>query len=449
VDVYPPTDEGPRAPGRHRAGPARKSPRSARSSRPRRGRHRISKRRGRPTPPRKAPKRRRWIGFRRVAVRGLIVLAAIGVTAVAVSILALNRSDPPRESTKGVDATPVSAEASTTLIVGSDEEGAAAWMALLTHDPVEERGAVVYIPAHTAVEVPGRGLQGLADALQSGGMPLLMLSTENFLGADIDFYVRLAPADTHALLEELGPLTVDVPDEVRIASARGTARLVVNQGQQDLTPPSLTDLLYVTGIEGDDVELGGRHLAFWEALFEAYRSDPYALRRALVSGGDALANGNASGAEYASVLEALARLPSQNVRLTILPVRQVSVGGAELYAADAEEISGFLRDTMPSSTAGRYETDIQILNGNGQPGVGRDVAELLVGRGFRVVRSGNAAGFGHRRTLIVAYDPSAEARKTAQRARRLLGVGKVLVSAQEQGIVDLTVVVGRDFLREH
>jgi hypothetical protein len=207
--------------------------------------------------------------------------------------------------------------------------------------------------------------------------------------------------------------------------------------------------LYVTGIEGDDVELGGRHLAFWEALFEAYRSDPYALRRALVSGGDALANGNASGAEYASVLEALARLPSQNVRLTILPVRQVSVGGAELYAADAEEISGFLRDTMPSSTAGRYETDIQILNGNGQPGVGRDVAELLVGRGFRVVRSGNAAGFGHRRTLIVAYDPSAEARKTAQRARRLLGVGKVLVSAQEQGIVDLTVVVGRDFLREH
>jgi hypothetical protein len=364
------------------------------------------------------------------------------------SILVFNRPDAPQGNTKGVDATPVSAEASTALIVGSNEDGGAAWMALLTHDPVEDRGAVVFIPAHTAVEVPGQGLQGLGDALESGGMPLLALSTENFLGTDIDLYVRLGPADAHALLNELGPLTVDVPSEVRIASG-GTPRMLVNQGPQELTPTTLTDLLYVTGMEGDDVELGGRHLAFWEALFEAYRTDPSALRQALVKAGDALARGNASEAEYASVFEALATLPSHNVRLTILPVRQVSVGGAELYAVNADEISGFLRDTIPSSTAGRYQTDIQILNGNGEPGVGRDVAQLLVGRGFRLVRSGNAAGFGHRRTLIVTYDPSAEARKTAERARRLLGVGQVLVSAQEQGIVDLTIVVGRDFLREH
>jgi hypothetical protein len=384
-----------------------------------------------------------------VALRGLIVVAVVGGLAVAASILVSDRADAPREDTRGVAATPVSAEASTALIVGSNEDGTAAWMALLTHDPVQERGAVVYIPAHTAVEVPGRGLQGLGDALESGGMPLLMLSTENFLAVDIDLFVRLSPADARALSEELGPLTIDVPTEVRTASAGGTARIVLDEGRKELRAASLTDLLYVIGMEGDDVELGGRHLAFWEALFEAYRSDPSALSRALVRAGDALATGNASGAELATVLEALASLPSQNLTLTILPVRQVSVGGAELYAADADEISGFLRDTLPQATAGRYGTDIQILNGNGEPGVGKDVADVLVGRGFRLVRSGNAAGFGHRRTLIVTYDPSAEARKAAHRARRLLGVGQVLVSAQEQGIVDLTIVVGRDFLREH
>jgi hypothetical protein len=448
VDVYGPADEGRRAAGRHRAGPARRTPRSARSSRPRRGRHRISKRGGRPTPPRNAPKRRRWVRFRRMAVRGLVLVAAISGLALAVSILVSHRSDAPRETTRGVATTPVAAEASTALIVGSNEDGAASWMTLLTHDPVEGRGAVVYIPTHTAVEVPGRGLQGLGDALESGGMPLLMLSTENFLGADIDLFVRLRAADAHAFLNELGPLTVDVPNEVRTASASGTARMVVDDGRQKLGPTALTDVLYAIGMDGDDVELGGRHLAFWEGLFEAYRSDPSALRQALVRAGDALATGNASGAEFGSLLEALASLPSQNVRLTILPVRQVSVGGAELYAADADEISRFLRDTLPAK-AGRYETDIQILNGNGEPGVGRDAADLLVGRGFRLVRSGNAAEFGHRRTLIVTYDPSAGARKAAQRARRLLGVGQVLVSAQEQGIVDLTVVVGRDFLREH
>jgi hypothetical protein len=384
-----------------------------------------------------------------VALRGLIVVAVVGGLAVAASILVSDRADAPREDTRGVAATPVSAEASTALIVGSNEDGTAAWMALLTHDPVQERGAVVYIPAHTAVEVPGRGLQGLGDALESGGMPLLMLSTENFLAVDIDLFVRLSPADARALSDELGPLTIDVPTEVRTASAGGTARIVLDEGRKELRAAALTELLYVIGMEGDDVELGGRHLAFWEALFEAYRSDPSALSRALVRAGDAPATGNASGAELATVFEALASLPSQNLTLTILPVRQVSVGGAELYAADADEISGFLRDTLPQATAGRYGTDIQILNGNGEPGVGKDVADVLVGRGFRLVRSGNAAGFGHRRTLIVTYDPSAEARKAAHRARRLLGVGQVLVSAQEQGIVDLTIVVGRDFLREH
>jgi hypothetical protein len=30
--------------------------------------------------------------------------------------------------------------------------------------------------------------------------------------------------------------------------------------------------------------------------------------------------------------------------------------------------------------------------------------------------------------------------------RRLLGVGKVQVSVQQQGIVDLTIVVGEDFV---
>ena len=384
-----------------------------------------------------------------MALRGLIVVAVVGGLAVAASILVSDRADAPREDTRGVAATPVSAEASTALIVGSNEDGTAAWMALLTHDPVQERGAVVYIPAHTAVEVPGRGLQGLGDALESGGMPLLMLSTENFLAVDIDLFVRLSPAGARALLGELGPLTIAVPAEVRTASAGGTARIVLDEGRKELRAAALTELLYVIGMEGDDVELGGRHLAFWEALFEAYRSDPSALSRALLRAGDAPATGNASGAELATVFEALASLPSQNLTLTILPVRQVSVGGAELYAADADEISGFLRDTLPQATAGRYGTDIQILNGNGEPGVGKDVADVLVGRGFRLVRSGNAAGFGHRRTLIVTYDPSAEARKAAHRARRLLGVGQVLVSAQEQGIVDLTIVVGRDFLREH
>jgi hypothetical protein len=357
--------------------------------------------------------------------------------------------DPPVRHAADAPTTPVSAEATTTLVVGSNKGGAASWMTLLTVDPQRHRGAVVYIPAHTAAEVAGQGLQGLGEALRVGGRRLLLLSAENFLGARIDHYVGLTRADSRSLFDGMGPLSVDVPADVRVATGGGNARLVLNEGGQGLSRRRLTDLLYVVGLEGDDVELGGRHLAFWEALLDRVRRNPAAVRRAVAQAGDAFDGGDAHAADYASVLSSLGSLPPEAVRLTILPVRQVSVGGAELYAADQDEMTQFLRDTLPLSSAGGYETDIQILNGNGEPGVGREAAELLLGRGFRLVRSGNAADFDHRRTLIVTYDTSARGRRLAQRARRLLGVGQVLVSAQEQGIVDLTIVVGRDFLREH
>ena len=51
-----------------------------------------------------------------------------------------------------------------------------------------------------------------------------------------------------------------------------------------------------------------------------------------------------------------------------------------------------------------------------------------------------------KRTLIVTYDGSDEGQALAEQARRLLRVGRIQISAQQQGIVDLTIVVGEDFL---
>jgi polyisoprenyl-teichoic acid--peptidoglycan teichoic acid transferase len=127
----------------------------------------------------------------------------------------------------------------------------------------------------------------------------------------------------------------------------------------------------------------------------------------------------------------------------------VSVGGSELYEADAEEVEAFMEETLTSFDASGEVVEVQVLNGNGVPGIGQHVAEALAGKGFRVALGGNAQNFKHSETEIVTYDASPDGIAAAERARELLGVGRVLVSAQEQGIVsvDLTIVVGKDFLR--
>ncbi len=106
-----------------------------------------------------------------------------------------------------------------------------------------------------------------------------------------------------------------------------------------------------------------------------------------------------------------------------------------------------MEETLGSKPSLGEEVRVQILNGNGVPGIGEEVAEKLSQENFRVLLSGNARSLDYKTTLIVTYDSSEEGLAMAERARSLLGVGEVQVSAQGQGIVDLTIVVGKDFLR--
>jgi hypothetical protein len=153
-----------------------------------------------------------------------------------------------------------------------------------------------------------------------------------------------------------------------------------------------------------------------------------------------------STAGLARLFERIATLPSDRLTLTVLPVEQVGVGGSELYDTSQEELDGFVDETLSGATTPEQFT-VQVLNGVGTPGVGEKVAKALIGEGYRVTLTGNVDGFGEPKTLIVTYDPSPDGIAAAERARRLLGAGEVQVSGQGQVSVDMTIVVGKDFLK--
>ena len=379
------------------------------------------------------------------------VLAAVGILLGAGLIFLLAREvttpDPePTPTFAQEDAGPI-----VTLLFGTKEasEGGAQtiWAAILSYDPDEKRGAVGYIPAHTASEIPGRGLQGLGDAFESGGVPLLLVTAENLLGIGIDRYLQISDGDAQVLFQKLGPLSVEVPDEVRVSAGPGRTRLLFVAGQQRLPASFLRDLLYTLGTDADDIDLGSRHIAFWDALFDTFSADPDALGGVFRGAEDVLADSDASAEEHAEFFTALAALAPEDRAIRALTVTPLEVPGNRLYASDAAEIASFVQEVVGTDAGNEDETRVQILNGNGIPGIGEEVATRLVGEGFRVILSGNAKRLDYEKTLIITYDPSPEGQALARRARELLGVGEVQVSTQDQGIVDLTIVVGKDFQR--
>lgn len=413
----------------------------------------LFKRRPRRAP---GPRRRALRERRRRARRRLGALGVAGAAVAVVATLGLGALDRGGQGRPGAPSPSVAAPAMkppdplrTTLVFGTREDDQAAgavWLALVGLNHRTGQGAVVYIPADTGVEVPGRGLGGVGGAFASGGAPLLLASAESLLGIEIDSYLELSDRDARVLFGVLGELSVDVPADVRVAAGRGQARLLLAAGRQTLSPEFLVRLLYTVGLDANELDLGSRHVAFWDALLDAYRPAPASLAAALERAASALRESDAPVGEHAAALAGLARLDEADLTIALLPVQALGVGGSELYATSPAELTDFLGQALGARPGLEDEVRVQVLNGNGVPGIGQQVAARLGEAGLRVFLSGNASRLNHRTTKIVVYDPGPEARALAEQVRALLGVGEILVSVQRQGIVDLTIIVGRDFL---
>ena len=370
-----------------------------------------------------------------------LVLAIVGTGAVVKETV----DDDARETA----AQPAGDDLVTYLVVGTASGTAgeeARWLTVLGVDEAASSASVAYLPSSTAYEVPGRGLQGIGDALGSGGISLVKVSAENLLGFRIDHFLELPVTGAEALFEETGDLAVNVPAQVRVPAGEDTARVLFEPGEQVLSPSLQADLLYEVGVDGDQGELGQRHLSFWQAFLEAGSADPEALGTAVGTVSEGLAASDASTEEKSEFFANLASTPADEVTIASLPVNQEVVGDTELYSTDDAEVRTFVEDAFGPLPPLEDEVRVQILNGNGAPGIGEQVASELVGEGFRVVLSGNADRLDYADTRIVIYESTPEAQESAQRVRDLLGVGEVQVSVQPQGIVDLTIVVGEDFI---
>jgi hypothetical protein len=92
--------------------------------------------------------------------------------------------------------------------------------------------------------------------------------------------------------------------------------------------------------------------------------------------------------------------------------------------------------------AGAVAGRVEVLNASGVAGLARTVTRRLRDAGFDVVYYGNAAGFDGDSSVVIAR---AGGDGVARSASAALGIGAVRVEPDPSGLVDATVVVGRDW----
>ena len=327
----------------------------------------------------------------------------------------------------------------------------ASHVAILAHEPATGRGTVLLVPPGTVADVPGHGLLPVGRAYGFGQAPLLDATLDNLLGIDLDGAVGVSRQGWSALFTRVGGFTVDVPERLDERLDDGSSRVRFQAGSQFLDGPRLAELLTFAESGESQLEQLARVQLVLTGLLEQVASDPAILDAVFVDSAPML-DGTVPPAEIRSLFEALAAsLAADQLEVRTLPVSPMSSGEGETYRLDEARASAIIDDRFAASVPTGGEGGgraLQILNGNGTPGIGQQVAQILLPEGFRVVKTGNADRFDHRETRIIVYSDDVDQLRAAERIQELLGVGRIERSRQPLSVADITVVVGLDFLEQ-
>lgn len=399
---------------------------------------------------RRAGRRLRWARqLRRAGVAFLSVVALAGVAALVTSLV--TGGDDALLPGEGDAPAGVVADQSTLLLV-REEPGArgAAGLTLLATSG-DGSASATFIPSTTLVEIPGVGLDRLALAHQYGGADLIGATVENTLGIEIDHVASVTSADLGALLQRAGGAEIDIDGRLVNRQADGTGTVAFESGSQYLNGVRLAE--YWGFVQRGETELDTfpRQQRALEAMLLALDDD--VLREALLSEVPPELSTTAEPAFLRDVFGLLADAAAREVLVyQLLPVAPFGSADETMGASyqvrsaeAAEMVATTLAGSVPEG-GGASAPRIQILNGVGLPGIGQRVDEAIEGLGFRIVLSENARSFDFLETQIVIYEETPERLRAARQVQEALGVGTILVSRQPQSVVDMTVVVGADFL---
>ena len=346
---------------------------------------------------------------RGAAVRRRRVAAAVaGVVLVAAGIYGVSRlGDAAGNDGSGANGDGRSTKASELLVL----------QVVGTHDPLlavigtgraDRRPAFFSLPFDLTLTVPGQG-EAPAAEVAGLGAETVRVALSNTFGAWADHVAVLDLNGFSSVVDRAKGIRVQVPgfyvtDEGNLGP--GSAQL---SGKQ---------VVALLSVEGDGAE------ARWASVVQGLLRGPVRLSEEDLAETDGIAGVRRvlNGARGA----AIAPFPTLSVAGSVTVPMQPDLD------REVAKLFGF-RNPVP----------VIVQNGSGAPGLGQNVAAVLLPLGFRVVLSQNADVFGYERTRVVANGNDAIA--DARRIRKALGVGRVGVSQVPSGIGDITIIVGEDF----
>ncbi|HJT37142.1 MAG TPA: LCP family protein [Actinomycetota bacterium] len=392
--------------------------------------------------------RRKSLRRRRVWRRVLVVVLILAVAGGAGYVVERKATHKAKSSAGG------SVVPQNTVLVAmtshGDATGQATALTLLGVDRTGKNPVTLFIPVDALAPIPGaKDFDLIGKALSNGNRGLEQITVENMMGIDVDRTVSFDDVSLGVFIDQLGGIDVNVQEKLYSTQPDGTRTLAFQLGQHHMNGAAAVTYLTFKDPSLTELDSFVRAQKIWDGIFNA-ASNAVKLSSAISSFGGAQVAAE-DGQWFQSILKAFAASSVGDRTYQVLPGQAIGAGDADSsYQVDDQKVADLVRadfaGSVPYGVTIGQRARVELRNGNGAPQLGQKAAALLVPAGLRIEVTGNAPTFDYQSTRIVVYSDDATGLALGQEIRNLLGVGRVEVGTRAETVVDVTVVLGRDFL---
>jgi LCP family protein required for cell wall assembly len=351
-------------------------------------------------------------------------------------------------------------------------------MILVTIDPVTKSAGMLSIPRDLWVNIPGfnygkiNTAYYLGEAYQTpgGGPALAMQTVENFLGVEIPYYAQVDFGTFVRMIDEIGGVVVDVPEEIRIdllGDGQDTIK-TLEPGRQTL--PGEWALAYARNRDNGDGDFDRARRQQQVILGIRDRVLRFDMLPTLIARSPALYRELREGINTNLTFDQLVRLawlgkdiPLESIHQGIIGPDQTEIGYSpeglwilipkmDLIREVRDDVFSTEASIVPVSTTGeanvtelaiQENASISLRNGTYVPGLASSTSNYLDDQGFNISDVSNADEL-YDLTTLIDYTGNPY---TLQVLAQLLNVSpeRIINSYDPNSFYDVAIILGSDW----
>lgn len=317
------------------------------------------------------------------------------------------------------------------------------------------RAQVLSFPRDLWVAIPGEGEGKLNSAFGIGGAPLLVETVKAETGLDVHHYVEVDFLGFESIIDQIGGVTIDFSYPARDSKSG----LEVEAGTHSLD--GATALAYArsrhyqelrdgewVSVEADDFGRTHRQQALILALLDGIARPSSLTEAATIVGSLARHLSIDAALAQSSLIELAFRMRSlsrDSIETATLPGDIGTVGEQSVVFRRDPEATALIAamrdgDSIEQEEVADTPLTLEVLNGNGTPGIAGTWADALKEQGFLIGAVGDADRNDFAETVVVVRAGQEDRGESVIDA---LGFGRVAVGVLATGI-DAQVILGGD-----